>query len=73
MILLAFQLAAGATMHVGAVVVRPHAVSVESGRIVIRAAAGFSVSAEGGRIRRARDGAVLIDPQRPLVRVVLTY
>ena len=73
MMLMAFQLAAGTTMHVGAVVVRPHAVSVESGRIVIRAAADVSVSAEGGRLRRAPDGTVSIVPQRPFVRVVLTY
>jgi hypothetical protein len=73
MILMAFQLAAGATMHVGAVVVRPHAVTFEHGRIVVRAAEGVRVGAEGGRVRRARDGSVLIDPQRPLVRVVVTY
>jgi hypothetical protein len=73
MILMAFQLAAGATMHVGAVVVRPQAVRLEHGRIVVRVAEGVSVGAEGGRIRRARDGSVLIDPERPLVRIVLTY
>jgi hypothetical protein len=73
MILMAFQLAAGATMNVGAVVVRPQVVSFEGGRIVVRVAEGVAVGAEGGRVRRARDGRVLIDPQRPLVRIVLTY
>jgi len=73
MIVLAFQLAASATMHVGAVVVRPQVVRFEHGRIVVRVAEGVSVGAEGGRVGRARDGSVLIDPQRPLVRVVLTY
>jgi hypothetical protein len=32
-----------------------------------------TVGAEGGRVRRARDGAVIVDPERPLVRIVLTY
>jgi hypothetical protein len=73
MILIAFQLAAGATMHVGAVVVRPHAVTFEHGRIVVRAAEGVRIGAEGGRLRRARDGRVLIEPRRSLVRIVLTY
>jgi hypothetical protein len=73
MILMAFQLAAGATMHVGAVVVRPHSVSFENGRIVVRVPEGVAIGAEGGRLRRGRDGRMLIDPQRPLVRVVLTY
>ena len=73
MILIAFQLAAEATMYVGAVVVRPPAVSVERGRVVVRAAEGVVVDAEGGRVSRARDGSILIEPRRPLVRVVLTY
>jgi hypothetical protein len=67
---------AGAILGVGAAVVRPERPRIAVGRtqIAVANAAGAAVTVEGGTLRRARDGTLLIAPSGPgAVRIVFTY
>lgn len=63
-------------MSVGATVVReppPASIAIERGGATIRNARGVTVSAEGGRVRRAGGGTVLVTSQGGRTIVTLTY
>ncbi len=68
---------AGATLSVGATVVREPpgpAIAVERGAIVLRNVAGIAVAAEGGRVRRTESGTVSVTAGGAgPVTVTLTY
>ena len=70
---------AGASMSVGATVIRPEpiprpAVLVEPGAVTVRDAGYVRISAEGGTARRAANGAILVTPTgRAPLRLILTY
>jgi len=74
---LAIAASSSATLSVGATVVRPDLppqVSVERSRVVVSNVSRAQVSAEGGTVRRAGDGTLLVTPTGSgLVRIVLTY
>jgi hypothetical protein len=66
----------GAILGVGATVVRPERPQILIGRrqIAVGDVAGAVVTAQGGTVRRQRDGTLLIAPTGPgPVRIVFTY
>jgi Tfp pilus assembly protein FimT len=73
----AFPQSSGATLSVGATVVRPDLapqVTVGHGRAVVSNVTNVAVSAEGGTVRRGRNGTLLVTPAGPgPVRIVFTY
>jgi len=75
--LLAIAASNSATLSVGATVVRPDLppqINVERTRVVVSNINRAQVSAEGGTVRRAGDGSLLVTPAGSgLVRIVFTY
>ena len=73
----AFPQSSGATLSVGATVIRPDLaprISLGPGRAMVSNVANVAVSAEGGTVRRARDGTLLVTPTGAgPVRIVFTY